>query len=208
MNTSIVIIEDDNEIREFLQIILNGTEGMHVAKAFDSCESGLSYIEISQPDIVLMDIDLPGMTGIEGVKKIRAFNPAQKVLMLSIHSDSEHLFKSLCAGATGYLLKGISPTRLIASIQEAESGGAPMSREIARRVVEHFHPKIQKENLTKRELEILKLLCEGENYRSVATQLFISKNTVKVHIKNIYSKLHVNSRAEMVATAYKRNMLQ
>lgn len=208
MDLTIVIVEDDHDIREYLCVILNGTEGIRVLSAFESAEQAIPYIELHDPDIVLMDIDLPGMNGIEAVTTIRTNNPEQTVLMLSVHADSEHLFDSLCAGAVGYLLKGINPTKLIASLRDAYDGGAPMSSEIARKLVQYFHPNEKKQVLTPRELEILQHLCNGENYKSIAGLLFISKNTVKVHIKNIYKKLHVTNRAELVSKAFKDKLIK
>ncbi len=202
----VAIIEDDPDIRQLLQLIIDKSPGFSCLIAHESCESGIPEILTQRPDIVLMDIDLPGMSGIEGIQQIRQTDQNLTILMLTIHTESDVIFDCLCAGANGYLVKGIAPTQLLASIEEAYNGGAPMSPSIASKVVAFFH-RSQNHGLTARELEVLKLLTEGENYTSIGERLFISKNTVKGHIKNIYSKLHVNTRAEAVLKAYQTRII-
>jgi len=202
----VAIIEDDPDIRQLLQLIIDKSPGYSCTIAHEACESGIPEILDQNPDIVLMDIDLPGISGIQGIQKIRQTNQDITILMLTIHTESDVIFDCLCAGANGYLVKGIAPAQLLASIQEAYNGGAPMSPAIASKVVTFFH-RSQNHGLSQRELEVLKLLTEGENYASIGEILFISKNTVKGHIKNIYSKLHVNTRAEAVLKAYQTRII-
>ncbi|MEM9545457.1 MAG: response regulator transcription factor [Bacteroidota bacterium] len=202
----VAIIEDDPDIRQLLQLIIDKSPGFACTIAHETCETGIPEILSQKPDIVLMDIDLPGMSGIQGIQNIRRTNQNITILMLTIHTESDIIFDCLCAGANGYLVKGIAPTQLLASIEEAHNGGAPMSPSIASKVVSYFH-RCQNHGLTEREVEVLKLLTEGENYTTIGEQLFISKNTVKGHIKNIYSKLHVNTRAEAVLKAYQTRIV-
>ena len=159
-----------------------------------------------KPHIILMDIHLPGMSGIECTQKLSTKIPDTQILMLTIQDDDDSIFDSLCAGASGYLLKGTPPAQLIAALEEAHKGGAPMSPKIARKVVKSFRVS-SKSPLSDRETEVLKLLCKGENYRSIAEALFVSTNTIKAHIKNIYQKLHVNTRAEAVSKALKDKLI-
>ncbi len=205
-NIRVAIIEDDLDIRQLLQLIIDKSPGFSCTIAHETCENGIPEILSQNPDIVLMDIDLPGMSGIEGIQQIRKDDQNITILMLTIHTESDVIFNCLCAGANGYLVKGIAPTQLLASIEEAYNGGAPMSPSIASKVVAFFH-RSQNHSLTERELEVLKLLTEGENYSTIGEKLFISKNTVKGHIKNIYTKLHVNTRAEAVLKAYQTRIV-
>lgn len=202
----VAIIEDDPDIRQLLQLIIDKSPGFACRIAHESCEEGIPEILAHKPDIVLMDIDLPGINGIEGIQKIRQSALRTTILMLTIHTESDVIFDCLCAGANGYLVKGIAPTQLLSCIEEAYNGGAPMSPSIASKVVSFFH-RSQNHGLTERELEVLQLLTQGENYTTIGEKLFISKNTVKGHIKNIYSKLHVNTRAEAVLKAYQTRII-
>ena len=196
----VFVVEDDPEIRELMQFLIDSSPNYACPKAFESCEAALPEILEWQPDVVLMDIDLPGINGIKGVTRLQEQGYPGAILMLTVHEDEQAVFDALCAGAVGYLVKGLAPGKLLEAIREAYNGGAPMSPTIARMVVKTFHPKV-KNPLSDREQEVLKLLCKGENYRTIAEQLFISTNTVKAHIKHIYSKLQVNSRAEAVSKA-------
>jgi DNA-binding NarL/FixJ family response regulator len=197
----IALVEDDPEIRQLLLVLLNGSPGLSCSLVFEDAESSLEEIISFQPDVVLMDIQLPGMSGIEAVKALTARRPELTILMLTVQMDDDSVFQSLCAGASGYLLKATPPAQLLAAIQEAKAGGSPMSPSIARRVIRSFHqPKVESP-LSEREREVLRRLCDGETYRSIAEALFVSSNTVKAHIKNIYRKLHVHTRAEAVRRA-------
>ncbi len=196
----VVIVEDDPEIRQTLALIIDGTPGFSCKLFFESCEDAIKILPEAYADVVLMDVELPGMSGIEGVKKLKPQMPDTDFVMLTIKQDDETIFNSICAGATGYLVKDTPPSALLESITEAHKGGAPMSATIARQVIQSFHNS-QPSPLSDRETEILKLLSKGMNYRSVAEEIFLSPHTVKTHIKNIYQKLHVNSRAEAIKKA-------
>ena len=162
----------------------------------------LRAIERLAPDIALCDIELPGMSGIEGVRVLKSRVPKLQILMLTVFADNDHVFEAICAGASGYLLKDTPPTRLVEAIRELFDGGAPMSPEIARKVVAMFSrvvpPKCEDHRLSARELEILQLLAEGHSYKTAARALALSLDTIRFHIRNIYEKLHVHSRTEAV----------
>jgi len=200
------IVEDNDEIRQTLALIIDGTPGYSCKMIFSNAEAAVEALRNSYVNVVLMDIELPGMTGIEAVKQLKPSAPDMDFLMLTIRQDDESIFQSICAGATGYLVKDTPPTALLQAIQEVADGGAPMSTSIARKVIRSFH-STKPSPLSSRETEILKLLCDGLNYRSIAQQLFLSAHTVKSHIKNIYKKLHVNSRAEAVGKALKDKLI-
>lgn len=197
---NVAIIEDDSEIRQLLTLIIDGSPGFACKQSFPDCESAMSGLCDFAPDVVLMDIDLPGMSGIDGVRTLADKLPHTDFIMLTIQEDDDSVFNSLCAGATGYLLKDTAPVDLLEAIKEVRAGGSPMSVGIARRVVASFR-KSKQTPLTPRETEILQKLCDGANYRVIAESLFISGDTVRAHIKNIYQKLQVHSRAEAVKKA-------
>ena len=204
--TEIGIIEDDPQIRQLMQLLLDATPGFQCTRTFGSVEEGVPAFLKQPVPFLLMDIDLPGQSGIEGIHWLKKEQYPGQMIMLTIHEDQEAVFDSLCAGAIGYLVKGLPPVQLIAALEEAVQGGAPMSPEIARKVVTYFH-RAPATTLTTREQEVLRLLSQGENYRSIAEQLFISRNTVKTHIKNIYEKLQVNTRAEAIGKAIKNRLV-
>jgi len=198
---AILLVEDDQTLRELLSLLFNGSPGFYCCGAFANAEAMLAELPGLFPDLLLLDIDLgPGLNGIETMEQLHRERPELTVVMLTVHEDEASVFAALCAGAVGYLVKGLEPVKLLAAAREAVAGGAPMSPAIARRVVRTFH--LGPTNpLTKREREVLRLLCEGESYRGISEQLFVSGNTVRTHIKHIYEKLHVHSRAEVVAKA-------
>ena len=201
------IIEDDDEIRESLAILLAASHGFSCVSHYNSCEAALTAIEQDAPDVILLDINLPGMTGIEGIQPIRQILPDTEIIMLTISEDDKDVFDSLCAGACGYLKKNTPPGRLIEAIREAVAGGAPMSMEIARLVVTSFKPDSRpKEPLTAREREVLQKMCDGMGYKMIAEELFVDINTVKFHIRNIYRKLEVNSKGEAIAKAIRERL--
>lgn len=202
----VAIVEDDHDIRRTLALIIDGTPGFSCQFDYVDCETALPEILKYKPDVVLMDINLPGMSGIEGVKKLKAQMPNLDVIMLTIQVDDHSVFESICAGATGYMLKSTPPAALLQAIEEVNKGGAPMSASIARKVLGSFRRSSQSP-LSERETEILRLLCEGQNYKGIAEQLFVSGHTVRSHIKNIYKKLHVNSRAEAVKKAMRDKLV-
>jgi len=203
---SVAIVEDDREIRRALTLIIDGSPGFSCTQSFNDCETTIKSIQRDPPDVVLMDIDLPGISGIEGVRLLKEKLPDTDFIMLTIHEDDDSLFNSVCAGATGYLVKDIPPVEILKAIFDVYEGGAPMSPEIARRVVTSFKPTVQSP-LTPRETEVLQKLCDGDNYRTIAESLHISGDTVRAHIKNIYKKLHVHSRAAAVRTALRDRLI-
>lgn len=199
-NITVAIVEDDREISEMLSLIIDRSPGYSCKQSYDNCESAIEAIPQHPPDVVLMDIDLPKMNGIKGVKILKEKFPEIDFIMLTIQEDDDSVFNSLCAGATGYLLKDTPPADLLNSIKEVRNGGSPMSPSIARRIIASFK-QTSESPLTIRETEILEQLCDGDNYKVIAEQLFISGHTVRAHIKSIYKKLQVNSRAEAVKKA-------
>ena len=208
----VVVVEDNDSIREGLNILINGTEGYSCIACYSDCESMLKNINKFSPDVLLMDIGLPGMNGIEGIKKVKLMIPELAILILTIYEENDLIFDALCAGACGYLVKKTPPSKLLEAIREAHEGGAPMSSHIARKVIDFFQKKpasSQKSNydLTPREKEILTGLVEGHNFKAIADSLFISIETVRFHFRNIYKKLHVHSQSEAVAKAIKEGLI-
>ncbi|UJH66617.1 response regulator transcription factor [Allomuricauda sp. SCSIO 65647] len=201
----IAIVEDDNEIRQTLNLIIDGSSGFTCKYAFPDGESALASIGNLPVDIVLMDIDLPGRSGIEVTRQLKIENPELDIIMLTVQSDDDSIFESLCAGASGYLLKDTSPAELLVHIREVFEGGAPMSSTIARRIINSF--RVIENPLSERETEILRMLSKGLNYKEIAEKAFLSPHTVKSHIKNIYSKLHVGNRAEAIYKAIKQKLI-
>ena len=203
---SVIIVEDDSEIRESLSLLINGTPDFECLESFEDAESSLKWLNEEIPDVVLMDIGLPGISGIEAIKKIKEKYPSLDVLVLTIHENDEYVFDALCAGATGYLTKDTLPAKILEGIKEVYNGGAPMSTQIARMVIGSF--KIEPSpDLTKRETEVLTELCNGSSYKMIADTLFISEETVRKHIKNIYRKLEVHSKSEAVAKAIRDKLV-
>lgn len=207
----VAIVEDRREIRDGLATIINGTPGFRCTGAFRSMEEALEGIRQQVPDIVLNDIGLPGMSGIEGIRLLKQRHPDLLVLMLTIYDDDERIFDALCAGASGYLLKNTQPARLLESLREAAAGGAPMSPEVARRVIAIFRefrpPANTTCELTAHEVRVLRLFVEGHNYKTAAADLGVSVNTISFHMRRIYSKLEVHSRTEAVAKALKTRLV-
>ncbi len=214
METKIVIYEDNHDLRESLYALLNGTSGFEVVGAFTNCSSILSQLTHLQPDVILMDIDMPIKNGIEGLKIVQANFPEINVIMLTVFETNDYIFDAIRAGAVGYLLKKSSPVEIIKAIEEVKNGGTVMTPSIARKVL-HFFPKeaIKKEEsteieqLTEREMEVLNLLTKGFTYRMAAYELGIGTETVRTYIKRIYNKLHVHSNTEAVAKAMGRKMV-
>ena len=210
-SVKIALIEDQREIRDGLAILINGTSGFRITGAFGSIESALSDMGGERPEIMLVDISLPGMSGIEGIPLLRERHPQCIILVLSVHDDDDRIFSALCAGASGYLLKKTPPARLIESLHDVLSGGAPMSPEVARRVVKLFRefkpPDTASYHLTPQETELLKLLIEGHYKKTAAREMGISTNTVSFHLKNIYTKLQVHSKTEAVTKALRERLV-
>jgi DNA-binding NarL/FixJ family response regulator len=207
----VAIVEDQREIREGLQILINGSEGYCCTGVYRSIEEASTRIAYDIPHVVLIDIGLPGMSGIEGIPLLRQRCPQSVLIMLTVYEDDERIFGAICAGASGYLLKKTPPARLLECLKEAVNGGAPMSPEVARRVISLFREVRPREpsahDLTPHELRLLRLLAEGHNYKTAAAELGVSVNTISFHMKHVYAKLHVHSKAEAVAAALRRRIV-
>ena len=206
------IVEDQRDIREGLAMLINGTTGYRCAGSYRSMEEALDRIKSDTADVVLCDIGLPGMNGIEGIRILKERHPGLSLLMLTVYDDDDRIFDALCAGACGYLLKRTSPSRLLESMREAVTGGAPMSPEVASRVITLFReirpPERADYELTPHESRLLKLLVEGHNYTTAAEKLGVSYNTVKFHMRRIYEKLQVHSKSEAVAKALRERLFK
>lgn len=206
------IIEDQPKIREGLRALIDGTEGYRCVGSFGSVEEALARVHHELPDVLLMDIGLPGMSGIEGTRRFKELHPGMAVLMLSVYDDDRRIFDALCAGACGYLLKNTPPARMLESLREVAGGGAPMSPEVARRVVALFRefrpPERADYHLTPHEVRILGLLVEGHNYQTSANELGVSINTIRFHMRSIYEKLQVHSKSEAVAKALRNRIIR
>lgn len=196
----VVIVEDDQEIRESFNLIVNSSQRFSVVGAYSNCEDAIAALNRDKPEIVLMDIELPGMNGIKGTQIIRDKSPSTEIIMVTVYEDSDLVFEALKAGASGYITKSANYTELLSALEEIVRGGAPMSSRIARMVIDNYHIN-PNSPLTKRETTILQLISEGKTYTQISEELFISKETAKTHIKNIYSKLQVNSKSEAIAKA-------
>lgn len=206
------IVEDQRDIRDGLTMLINGTEGYQCTGSYRSMEEALEKIKYNLPDVVLCDIGLPGMSGIEGIRILKEHYPDLLLLMLTVYDDDDRIFDALCAGACGYLLKRTSPARLLESLKESVTGGAPMSPEVASRVITLFRevrpPERADYELTPHEMRLLKLLVEGYNYTTAAQELGVSYNTIKFHMRHIYEKLQVHSKSEAVAKAMRERLLK
>jgi DNA-binding NarL/FixJ family response regulator len=205
---TLIIFEDRSSLRESLKLMIDAEEQFKVLAMFPNCKQADKHIEEHRPDVVLMDIDMPEVNGIEGVKLIKAARPETQIIMLTVFDDDEKIFESIKAGADGYILKKSIPMELINAIYNASVGGSSISPGVATKVLNAFRikstqPKRETFSLSKREQEVLELLTKGYSYKKIAADLFVSIDTIGSHIKNIYSKLHVNSAPEAVAKALK-----
>jgi DNA-binding NarL/FixJ family response regulator len=207
----VVIIEDLREVREGLAMLIDGTRGFQCAGAYRTMEDALSGIGGSRPDVILTDIGLPGMDGIEGTRLLHERFPRIPILALSIYDDDDRVFNAICAGASGYLLKNTAPARLLESLTEVVTGGAPMSPEVAHRVLRLFRefrpPPLASYHLTPQETELLKLMVDGHHYKTAARQMGISSSTVSFHLKHVYEKLQVHSKTEAVVKALRERLV-
>lgn len=207
----LILYEDNPQLREGLTMLINGSEGFDVLAAFKNCDNVAEQILAFKPDVVLMDIDMPGVNGLDGLKKIRLVNSEVKVLMLTVFDDNTNVFQAISSGANGYILKKTPPARLLEYIVEANTGGAPMTASVATQVLKMFSSmnniKGEDYHLSDREKQVLQLLVEGYSYKMIASDMFIAIDTVRSHIKKIYDKLHVNSKSEAVAKAFKDKLV-
>jgi DNA-binding NarL/FixJ family response regulator len=205
------VIEDNDTYRGTMAALLDNTEGMRTTHAFESCEEALKALEDeSAPEIILMDIGLPGMSGIEGLKRIKAISPSTGLIMLTVFDDEKKIFEAICSGASGYLLKSAEPHEIIGAVRQFLGGGAPMDARIARKVLDMFSRlsvPMGEYGLTGREKEILRLIVDGLTAKGIAERLFMSVRTVDTHVKNIYAKLQVHSRSGAVAKAFRERLI-
>ncbi len=208
----VALVEDQQEIREGLRFLIDSTEGYRCTGSFGSMEETLESIGSDAADVVLVDIGLPGMSGIEGIRRLKERHPDLALVALTVYEDEERIFQALCAGASGYLLKKTPPARLLECIREAMGGGAPMSPEVASRVIALFRefrpPERSEHHLTPHEVRLLKLLAEGHSYKTAAAALGSSVNTVGFHMRSIYGKLQVHSKSEAVAKALRQRIVR
>ena len=207
MNIKVGIVEDEASIRQTLTAVISQAEGFECCGIYESAETALEAIPSNPPDVILMDIHLPGKNGIECIESLIQKKVNAQFLMCTAYEDTEHVFQALKAGASGYLIKATTPERLLESIRDVFNGGSPMSSSIARKVVASFQttqPSAELQKLSEREKEILEWLSKGFRYKEIAAKLFISTETVRKHIRNIYEKLQVNSRTEAINKAYPR----
>jgi DNA-binding NarL/FixJ family response regulator len=206
----VAVVEDQREIRDGLAQLINATPGYHCSGAYASMEEAIDKLPKNLPDLLLSDIGLPGMDGIQGVSILKERYPALVILMLTVYDDNERIFDALCAGASGYLLKKTPWVKLVESLKEAVEGGSPMSPEVARRVIALFReikpPKEADYELTPHELRLLRMLVEGHSYKTAAAELHVSVNTIKFHLRHIYEKLQVHTKSEAVAKALRHGL--
>ncbi len=209
MIIKVILVEDDKDLRKYIASNIGSAEGVELVASFAQAEELVDSISFLQPDVVLMDINLPGMNGIDCVSKLKLLYPKVQFMMCTVLDNENTIFESLCAGATGYILKNSKSQDLIEAIFDLHNGGSPMSSSIARKVVQAFSrqskPNKELENISNREKEVLDLLAKGFRYKEIASQLFLSVETVRTHIRNIYEKLQVQNRTEAINKAFGRN---
>jgi DNA-binding NarL/FixJ family response regulator len=207
MDINIIVVEDDPEIRDWVEGVITSAKGMNCMLSAPDAESCMRQYGKFDPDVVIMDIHLPGINGIECIQKIKPLKPDVQFIIFTVFEDDDKVFESLCAGASGYILKNTTADKLVAAIRDLHNGGSPMSPSIARKVIKSFQqPGMLPEygNLSTREKELLNLLAKGYRYKEIAENLFISVETVRTHIRNIYEKLQVQSRTEAINKVFPR----
>lgn len=206
----IVIFEDNTDFIDSLTELIDNTDGMMLAVAYNNCKNAAKHVAYHKPDVVLMDIDMPVENGLQGLRSLRAAGNDVIVLMLTVFDDNERVFQSICFGASGYILKRTAPEKIIEAIREAHTGGAPMTPSVAKQVLKLFSQPFQQsaelQTLTPREHDVLSLLVRGYSYKMAAGELNVSIETLRYHVKNIYTKLHVNSKSEAVAKAIQHKL--
>lgn len=211
MDIRVSVFDDNNALRDSLYYLISGTPGFVIAGAYPDCSKLLDHLRKDLPDVILMDIDMPGLNGIEATALIKSHFPDINVLILTSYEDSTKIFDAIQSGATGYLLKKTTPAKIMEAITEVSQGGAPMNANIARKVLEFFSQKKNiaenEYDLSPREKDVLACLVKGDSYKMIAARCFISMGTVCTHINNIYKKLHVNSKSEAVAKAIKEHLI-
>jgi DNA-binding NarL/FixJ family response regulator len=215
MPVKVVIFEDRKAIRDSLSLLIQGTSGLELAGAYPDCNNLSAHIKATKPDVALMDIEMPGINGIEAVRILKREFPELTVIMQTVFEDDDKIFDAICAGASGYLLKNTPPSRLMESISEAYNGGAPMSPSVAKKALTLFQTYLssghdqgkEDHHLTAREKEVLQWLVKGYSYKMIADACGISFDTVRTHIRNIYTKLHVASSTAAVAKALKERLI-
>jgi DNA-binding NarL/FixJ family response regulator len=211
MPITVAVVEDSADYRMGISFILRSSPACKCVGEFASAEEFLDVIDEIQPEVVLMDIGLPGMSGIDATAIVKREHPRTEIIMLSIFEDDDNVFRAICAGASGYVTKPVMPQQLLEAVEHAFSGGTPMSPHIARKVLnlfkQHVPPPKADHNLTPRELEVLQLAVQGDDYKQIAEKLFVSFFTVRAHIRNIYDKLHVHSKSQAVAKALKERLV-
>jgi len=213
MRIKVALFEDNPLLRDSLVQLINASEGLICTGAFPDCSNLMRKVESAKPDVILMDIDLPGMNGIEAVGQINQTYPDMVIIMQTVFNDNERIFQSITAGASGYLLKNTSPARILEAIREAATGGAPMTPSIAHKILGVFRskkpalPSTEQSQLNERQQEILECIFNGMSYKLIAEKLFVSVDTVRYHVKNIYEILHVHSRDELISKVKGKSLL-
>ncbi|MBO9594148.1 MAG: response regulator transcription factor [Niabella sp.] len=207
---TVLLYDDSEQFRKAIALLLQQTEGFEVAGSFNNCDTAVADVELLKPDVILMDIDMPGANGIDGVCMIRQKNHTVKIIMLTVFENNQHIYDAIRFGANGYLLKKSAPDAIVAAIKDVYEGGAPMNASIATQVLQMFasmSPGSQNYGLSQKEKEVLRSLVDGNSYKMVAAALKISIDTVRTHIRNIYEKLQVNSKSAAVAKALKDRII-
>jgi DNA-binding NarL/FixJ family response regulator len=212
-HVSVSIVEDNRFIRAGWEAALRSVPEFEVLGSYENCEDALQSRTLDDSDVILMDIGLPGMSGIEGVKRIKKRKPSPTIVMCTVFEDDQNVFDAICAGAAGYLLKKTPPDELINAIKDAATGGSPMTPNIARKVIASFQkpaakPSAQEDALTEREREVLEQMAQGKSYTAIAKNLFLSVDGIRYHIRHIYEKLQVHSRSEAVSLGLKSRLIQ
>jgi len=212
MEIKVAIFEDNRTLRDSLQHLIDNAEGMTCTGAFADATRLVRNMQVADPDVVMMDINMPGISGIEAVQMCKEKFPAVRILMQTVFEDNDKIFAAICAGASGYMLKKTAPSKMIEAIQETYLGGAPMTGSVAAKVLQMFRGQSINEkkefiDLSGREKEILSLLVKGKSYKTVAADCFISIDTVSTHVRHIYEKLHVHSKSEAVAKAIQKKLI-